>query len=752
MNALVRLGASAIVALLVWSPATAQRPSSHNKLSDSVKATSQKYLLQGAKLAEAETRKYSQLRSLFAIDSTKKRRALSVSGLSVGSGMQRIGSNYSATYMLEGTVSVFNIPVDLSLNNAQSTHLLSSPFQNNLFKLGFDRNSLMKSMVPELDHYKELKEEVFKGKDASTLLRQKLMKSLKEKESQLQDRPERIYHYVNQYGSVEELLKLNGGELNAKLASLITAQKDSLQQVATQKKLQTKTQLDATEEMLLDSLVSSVQQMKGQLAERGIAPERIAAIERQVKENTAINSYVSANGLNSLKSDGWQGLLNRLYDVNVGSFGEQLPGSFMNKDLFLQGGAVSLKTRKGIVQIGLAASQDIGFSKDAGFAYSNFNSPKWLGFISIPVIGNNYAKSRISWTGSIEKQAYKLNESAGLSPRSGSALTLSQELGSEKMGRFTFELSKSAMAFRNVGQIGSEHILLEQNSFGNYFRDDFLETMAFGVKYDINNQKSRLNSNVFFNYSGIGFQSPAQQGVANMGLRMGGSLRKGFLKNKVIFSVRGDIKNTPVGGTSDGHWKNHNLNIDARFRLSRKFNFSVKYLDNGVSKTGEQLQSIYGSKKYQFDGSSSYKIFKTAAFSHVVVGLQDIVNPVAQSSSRFLTSIFTQSVSLEGVTLMGNLFFNKEIGKVNVLGDMINADANIQYSLLQGISLSTGGTYLFNKGQAKQLGVKQNMQFTAWKNFEVNLYADIRKNMFNPLYPELFANNRAEVSLKYFFR
>lgn len=745
MNALFRSSLSTFVVLLSVVAVQAQQPVAKT-LPDSL-------LHSGRKAVKKQVQSLNQLKEGspqlgFLSERFKKKNSFDISGIVIGSGMQRIGNDYRATYSLEGQLSLFSIPIELQLSNNQQNRLFDHPLKGNVFKLGFDRQSLLRSMVPELGNYKQFTDQVFSGKSVSAGLRQQMVAQVKKGSAEQQQQFSGVYNYINQYGSVEELLKLDEAALRSKLALLMAKQKDSVAGQLSQKLSESKEK----EQQLLDSLTGRVMLVKYQLEEQGIAPERIADIEKQLAAPKNLNTYIEKYGLNELKPSGWQGVLNRLTELEMGSFGEQLPGSFMNKALFLQGGSVTLQTRKGPLQLGLAASQDIGFTKDAGFNYSNFNVPKFVTFVSVPVVGNGFAKSRISWTGSIEKQSYRLNESSRISPRSGSALTLSQEIGSKKLGRFTFELSKSAAAFRNVGQIGSEQVLLERNSLGNYFRDDLFETMAFGVKYDLNDQKSRMNTNVFFNYSGIGFQNPAQQSFGNMGMRMGGSIRKGFLKNKVLLNLRGDLKNTPVSGTTDAHWQNHNLNLEGRFKLTRKFNFSIKYMDNGVQKSGEQSQSIYGSKKYQFDASSSYRLFKKNGFSHLVMGLQQMNNPVAQSSSQFLTSIYTQSLSLGTVTLMGNVFFNKELGQQNLLGDMVNADASVQYKFLQNISASTGGTYLDNTGQVRQLGIKQNLQFTAWKNFEVNLYADVRKNMVTPLYPELFANNRGEVSLKYYFR
>lgn len=686
-------------------------------------------------------------------DSAGRSSKFNLSDVAIGSGMQRIGGAYRAVYSVEGQLSLFQIPIHLQLGNQQRTSLLDNPLRGYLFKFGFDREALLKSMVPELDGYQQLRERTLNGRAATTVLREQLMAKLQQ-EAKGSSQFSTVYQYLNQYGNVEALLKLDDQALRQKLQGLVAQQRDTAIDRGSAEaaaKLQQARQLEG---QLVDSLALGVAGMQQLLRSHGIVPERIADIERQVQNGQSdLSGYMAKYRANNLGHEGWKGLLNRLGQMDMGSFGQQLPGSFMNRDLFLQGGAISLQTSKGPLQLGLASHQDIGLAKDAGFTHSNFNIPKLLTFISVPVMGHGYARARVSWTGSIEKQSYRLNESAGISPRSGSSLTLSQELGSEKMGRFTMELSKSAASFRNVGALGSEHILLERNTFGNYFRDDLFETMAFGLKYDISRPQSALQGNAFFSYSGIGYQSPGQQGFGNMGMRWGGAMRKGLLKNRLQLNLRGDFKQTPVSGTSDAHWQNHNLNVEARVKLSRKVNLSFRYMDNGVSKSAEQVQTgIYSSRKYQLTTSGSYKLFKKSGFSHLVLGLQDMNNPANQTGNQFLTAIYAQNLVLGDVVLTGNFFYNREMGSVKLMGDMLNADAGLQYKLLDKLGAATSLTYLNNTGQVRQAGLRQNLQFSLWKNLEANVYADVRRNMVEPLYPELFASNRGEVSLKYYFR
>jgi hypothetical protein len=65
------------------------------------------------------------------------------------------------------------------------------------------------------------------------------------------------------------------------------------------------------------------------------------------------------------------------------------------------------------------------------------------------------------------------------------------------------------------------------------------------------------------------------------------------------------------------------------------------------------------------------------------------------------------------------------------------------------LSLASAITYLDNDKLANQVGVRQGIQLFSLSNFEVDSYVDVRKNLIKPVYPDLYASYRAELSLKY---
>ncbi len=459
-----------------------------------------------------------------------------------------------------------------------------------------------------------------------------------------------------------------------------------------------------------------------------------------------------------------QKFYSRIKEFQAGNFGHELPGPLRNQDLFLNGVNFSLKTLRGQVSAGVAANKDIGQPKDIGFNRSTFSYPKLFTFLSVPTSNFAFGSGQLSWVGVYDKQFSSTPTDLGFNaiPRNNLVFTLAQNLKVKDLGKLTVDISKSATQYKNLTTIGPDQLFMDRNTNGNYFRDDFLETMSIGVNHAIDSRKLGLNSNVYVNYSGLGFQNPGQQGLNSTNMRYGGNIKQNLFKNKVTLYVKSDLKNTPISADNSAHWKNYNLQLDSRFRLSKGYTLNFKYVENGVNKISDVRAPVYSSKKIQSDFNANYKIAGHYSFSHVTLGRQTVSNAgtmVAGFDNLTIPSLeqpdfmmlnYAQNVLFKNFSLIGNLFYNRELSHTAILGNMLNSDVACQFTLFKTISLSSGITYLDNQSIAKQVGIKQNIQLMLKKHFDVSAYVDLRKNLVNPLYPDLFATGRAEFSIRYY--
>jgi hypothetical protein len=235
-----------------------------------------------------------------------------------------------------------------------------------------------------------------------------------------------------------------------------------------------------------------------------------------------------------------------------------------------------------------------------------------------------------------------------------------------------------------------------------------------------------------------------------MNMRFGGNIKQNFFKNKLSLQLRSDIKNTPISAESSAHWRNYNIQLDSRIRLSKSYTLNFKYIGNGVNKVSQDVLPMYGSQKLQADFNANYKLGEHYSFSHITFGRQVMKNTTSLQQPDFLMLNYSQSLLFKDFSLSGNLFYNRELGTSILIGNMLNSDVALQYTVFRSISMASGVTYLDNQNTARQVGIKQNIQLMLKKHFDINAYVDLRKNLINPSYPDLFSTGRAEFSIRYY--
>ncbi len=491
--------------------------------------------------------------------------------------------------------------------------------------------------------------------------------------------------------------------------------------------------------------------------DNGLDPQKIELLEKfsAGKLTQADLEEMFVGELSSQpKLQGLQKVYSKVKGFKAGNFGSTLPGSMLNKDLFLNGFKLDVKTARGPVTVGIGSNKDIGQPKDAEYTRSSFSSPKLFTYLSVPTTNSSFGSGKISWVGVYDQQYRNSSTLLATSiPRNNMVFTVSQNLNLHQLGKLTVDISKSAVQYNNLVN-GPELLMTDKSTMGNYFRDDLFETMSLGLSHGFDSRKMGLTSNIYFNYSGIGFQNPGAQGNMNMNRRFGGNLKKNFFGNRFTFSARTDLKNTPISADNSSHWRNYNVQLDSRIRITKAHTLSVKYLENGVNKVAiEQVLPVYASKKLQTDFNASYKLFGKYSFSHISVAQQQMKNAgigAAEVATNFMQVNYAQSVVFKEFSINGNVFYNRQFITNPILGNMINSDLACQYTLFKVIFLSSGVTYLNNQRIAEQIGIRQNIQLMVQKHFDVSAYLDLRKNLSTPLYPDLFSTTRVEFALRYY--
>jgi len=702
------------------------------------------------------------LGELLKKDSLEARKAnVSLNDFSVENATQYIKTDGSGTGQdfinrigFSGQLELFKFPLNLELVNNFNPINNFDIQKGNLFKFDFVKPGIEQLYQSKLSAFKSLKDRKFNGLNPESILKQQINKQLQLLlKGKLADYP-RLQTYVNNPQAVKELLAMDEQQIKLKLKGLFNDTKEEFNKTVTS----TDKTLSGMAKSELDGAVSEITnyvlRIKSDIIAAGLDTETIALLQNFAEnkiDRQMLQSFFISQLSKQSKLQGANHFYSKIKEFQAGNFGHKLPGSFMNRDLLLNGMNVSLKTGRGPVTLGVASNQDIGAPKDFDFTNSTYSFPKLYSFVSVPTTNFSFGAGKISWTGVFDKE---FSRSSGVFsstvPKNNMVFTVSQNLNIQRLGKLTVDISKSATQLKNLSLVSPDRLIIDRNTMGNYFRDDFLETMSIGVNHHVDAVKTGLSSNVYFNYSGIGFQNPGQQGLANMNMRFGGTIKQNFFKNKFTIYLKSDIKNTPISAETNAHWKNFNVQLDSRIRFSKSYTLNFKYIENGVNKVAETSSAMYSSKKIQADFNGNYKIGGHYGFTHLTFGKQKMNNLLSLQDLDFLMVNYSQSLLFKDFSLNGNAFYNREIGGTALLGNMLNADVALQYSLFRNISISSGITYLNNEQVAKQVGFKQSVQVMVKKHFDVNAYVDLRKNIISPLYPDLFSTGRAEFSIRYY--
>jgi len=698
---------------------------------------------------------------LFNADSLKKKPRFGLKDFSIENAVQYIkttdpsqGKSFLNNATVNGQLNIFGMPVDLSLVNNYNALRSFNPQQGNLFKFEVPKPGFDQLFGTELSRYKSLRSTILQNKNLEGLLKSKIQSRLSMfADDKLSGSP-KLASLLNNPDALHQLISMDEKQLRSKLDEAFT---DLKQGVGSKSAAIQQTATDSLKMIVntaKEKLVKEITSLKQELNANGLDEAKLMVFQKIIENRISkkeLETFAMAELSKNPKLNWLQRSYSQLGEFQAGNFGSVLPGNMLNRDLFLNGFNFSFKTARGPVRAGLSTNKDLQASKDIGFESSTFSVPKLYTYLSVPTTNFSFGSGKLSWVGAYDRQfSGTMATAMSALPRNNLVFTLSQALNLKQGGMLNLDVSKSSTQYKNLASLGPDQLMLDRNTNGNYFRDDFLETMSLGMNHSLDAKRMGLKSSVYVNYSGAGFQNPGQQGIGNLNLRFGGNIKKNMFHNRWTLALRSDFKNMPISALDHAHWKNYQVQVDSRIKLFRASSLNIKYMENGVEKAAETVTPVYGSRKVQVDLNSSYKLLGINSFSHIGVGRQEMRNPLILGNTNLAQLNYLQTMVFKGFSLNASLFYNQELSQTTILGNMLNSDLAVQYQLFGSVSMSTGLSYLNNQSIARQAGIKQSIQFMLKKHFDVSGYLDLRRNMIAPLYPDLFSTSRAELSIHYY--
>jgi len=666
-----------------------------------------------------------------------------------------IGNNISEfqnVVTVSGQLKLFGVPLSLNVSNNHAAVNGQNPLGNSLFKVGFTPQSLSAMMQSQLQQYANLKNTAFHGFDFTDYVHQTIteqVNTLDKSEGALQNSA--LSSYLKDPDKLQGLIQMSDAQLKQKLEA-VAAQKPA----TTTGKTDSASMAQANK-LKADSVANVITGIKTEMTKQGLDPNKLILDENYLSGRTSqgFNSTESASALNDKNSSGaLQSFFSNVTDLKIGTFGGQIPGSTDGQGKLLGGGSLSIKADDYPLTFGFGKVDDINSLKDANYSSSVYSYTQDVTYIGAQLHQSAFGNVKVSLVSSFSSQANNFQYSDPVLPGNSVAFNISKDVNMGDWGKLGLNVSKSSTLFDDNYEPGSQAILEKKAGGDVNLEDNLFESLSVGFDHSLDIRQLDAHENVYFSYSGLGYQNPANNGYTGNTIKAGGDLKKKLLKNKLSLDFRTDYDITPMSYTADDKWKNYQMELDSRYQVTNHFNLSFKYTATGTDRDESGISSsVYGSQKLELDANDTYKIGRYTTTSALTVGNQILSDSyVTQSQSSLLNVNYIQSILFKTSSLTGTVFYNKELSDYQLIGNMLTSDVSYQYKLFKKFQLSSGLTYLDNEAIAKQIGVKQSLQLIAAKQYDVSASVNLNKNLITPEYADLYSQCRAELTFKYHFK
>jgi hypothetical protein len=662
--------------------------------------------------------------------------------------------------------SLWNVPFNYTMS-WQYPAFLQEDLQL-MNKLSFDRDAMMNNLKKQLTDQFNLDKLLLKDMNFQQLFRQYAQTKLDGLKNELSSAGSSFRSLPAQLAALspDEFLYLNEQQLAAKLFNKATV--DSLQagKQAYESIVTNGRQLSEADQSSLQSIqkqltdmetaMNKVKSIKKEFGADGLDYKKLVTYQQAITGNAnAIlnsNDFISEASGKLLKLNGLSRFFLHVKELNIGQFASTWSNRSLSGIMSSGIGGDYMKKNK-LVGLNLSHSLPLGWIKDNPFA-SNLFDPS----VSIQAVRTGKGEttgdhSHVSAVNATTRNKPSQTGYFPVLPRNIFVGSFSKQVSLGAKGNATVEVSKSASQYRTTMNAGNE---VESKLALRHIGEDLLQTIAVGVQYNGEFSKINFRPSVFINYAGMGYSNPASTAQTRGNLSFGGSLYKTFMKGKLVMQSRFSKRNTSTSAGNDTHLDQLQSSLMAKYRVSRKLRIGVNWTSSHLSKKYGKSDSekLYALDRMGADVSFNGKLNGAPFFQYTGIGYQNINMPAGflNSMGKMIWVNSSSSVSLGKGMLSVNLQWYNQLQTSLMQGDLFTGDAGFSFTLGKKIQLSMAANYLDQQYMARQLGIRQTITTTISKHFNVNVFADIRKNMIDNMNPFLFPSTRGEIEITYKFR
>lgn len=343
-----------------------------------------------------------------------------------------------------------------------------------------------------------------------------------------------------------------------------------------------------------------------------------------------------------------------------------------------------------------------------------------------------------------------------LPSKSAMVMGLSNRFRINETSVVSLELSKSSAVLTDA-LYGNDTVGNKRSALaGLADMKNFGQSVAVIASYSGEFAKQALNVEANVSKVASAYYNPGATFMPGGTTEGGLSLRKSFMKNKVVINARGNWREYSYSTMPSSRWRNSNYLLETRFRLTNSQQLSFRYqpvrgvhVTPGARMNNNTTDRVTG--EFAFQKRLRHTFYRhTLSLTYNRSRYLWMGDSTANLKAATITSM--QSVTIGQQLLYGNVTYtySQNPGGPAYLNSLLNTDIGITYMLGKKISATSGLNYSNMQRFYEQAGFRQSLSASLNSHLAMSLFADCRFNIkqYETYYDDLV---RVDWSIKYNF-
>jgi len=312
-------------------------------------------------------------------------------------------------------------------------------------------------------------------------------------------------------------------------------------------------------------------------------------------------------------------------------------------------------------------------------------------------------------------------------PRQDAVITYNSTYNVGTIHKIKLGISKSIGTYRNM--MNTDTSVNRKTAASQLLGDEGYSNYAANIEYS----GSILNTGVDASFSkvGLGYNNPGSFGLPRGETRGGLSFYRKIYKQRLQLKYSTDLRIQHFDPEKKYTYQAFSNKLQVTLKMKKNTRTSLLFQQsNYVSKLGA-VSDKGNNFLAQATGSFQFKIGKKRAFNTTVLNWQKLRTPVFMDIYYHSNSVFfmnSSSVFLGKNAVTLNLSANHSSSSDYLFNtSFMTAEANYQYQLGIGLTMTSGVGYYDNSGWNRQVGVHQQLSVVLLKKWSVGIGADYKK-------------------------